>query len=95
MTPTDYAPYLTAEFLGVLVLAVVAPFRARLAAHWLPLVALAVALLLHVGIAFHVHSDPVLAALVAINTALVASGLYGWAKTAARVLRAPKVPPGG
>lgn len=94
--PADYQPYLTAEFLGVLVLVLVGPVRRWLDPHWLPIVAIAVSLTLQVGIALRVGADPVLMALAAIHVALVASGIYGWSKAAAAVFkRSDGLPPRG
>lgn len=79
--PTEYQQFLTPLFLGALVMALTGPFKSRVADEWLPIVAIAIALLLNVGLAVYLHLDPVLMALSGIVTAFVASGIYSHATT--------------
>ena len=79
--PAEYQQFLTPVFLSLIVMALTGPFKGRVGDGWLPIIAIAVALVLNVGIALYLGLNILLMALNGILTAFVASGIYSHATT--------------
>lgn len=93
MAPSDYAQFLSAAFLGPIVMMLTAPFRGKIADAYLPLVAFALSVAMGEAVALHLGTDPLMAAFAGMATALEATALYHLGKNASESTDPAKTPP--